>query len=780
MIKGNIKRIGRKLVAIITVAAVAIAIGNSYIPYIEKNTTDVVQAGTVSNIDILDYDSNKSATNFVVNDVAGMEKIMELVNKSEDLKGKTITLMKDLAYDKKIENNHLLIKSGESFCGTFDGNNHTISGLNIKNATQDYVGLFSRTSGTIKNLTLSDSVINVGYYNVDKEDGTAYGVTAGGIAGYSTGEIKNCNVTSSVQIKGAIAGGIAGSGNNVDHCRNEGTVQGDTCGILSNLGLSLEIKNIDYRIGLAGGIIGYGHYDSVINYCCNYGTVTGYQAGGILGFGSGKVVSNSCNLGNVQGKGTIFSDDGGPRSCVGGIVGGAMIDDGSCICKDCYNLGNISAGGIYNDMLEKGEGKYVTSRKYSSMVGGILGELTTCFNGISNIDTNVVINSYNAGNVYGENGGAITALFDCRFSDSKVLLFKKCYYLEGTNAVAVNTKLMSFDGEVCTLNLSSVSKSSLASMLSPEFATELNGNAKAFGATGNVWTTDEKGINRGFPILVGVPYDENIKPGSDTDLDTSGETGECTHIFSDYSYSSSLSGNIVKVYVNGAKVKEGGVPINYKTCTLFTDICPSYIHTLAKDGKVKSASGKVIAGITMTNSKPMLEKGKIVDKEAANIAKATIRNGQITITAGKKSGVVYLWVMDTGSAGVCDSYPINVKGAPSNIELYNVDTTSNFSYSSATKYRKDNMKVGDKVKVYLYPYMKVGKEVVKATSGSYSATVDSKSTDYVSVKQDSENPYCYIISADSLKNGKKVSGKVTFICNQSGKKVTFTATVVPN
>lgn len=101
MIKGNIKRIGRKLVAIITVAAVAIAIGNFYIPYIEKNTTDVVQAGTVSNIDILDYDSNKSATNFVVNDVAGMEKIMELVNKSEDLKGKTITLMKDLAYDKK-------------------------------------------------------------------------------------------------------------------------------------------------------------------------------------------------------------------------------------------------------------------------------------------------------------------------------------------------------------------------------------------------------------------------------------------------------------------------------------------------------------------------------------------------------------------------------------------------------------------------------------------------------------------------------------------------------
>lgn len=583
-------------------------------------------------------------------------------------------------------------------------------------------------------------------------------------------------------IAGGIAGAVDGGGDNYGcrYCRNEGTVQGITCDTFSKDGQSLGIFTISNELdiynhdsGTAGGIVGItDREDNGINSCCNYGAVTGYKAGEIAGISHATTISNSCNLGNVQGKGLVYYGESDPdkavenglASCVGGIAGlGVNI-------KDCYNLGHISAGGIYKydyfTETSTGADKIVRGKRMSSVVGGLVG-----ITGIRN-----KVNSYNAGNVYGENSSAIAV---AGYNGCDVPVFKKCYYLEGTNAVAVNTKYLP---EECksTLNLSSVSKSSLASMLSPEFATELNGNAKAFGATGNVWTTDEKGINRGFPILVGVPYDENIKQGSDTDLDTSGETGKCTHIFSDYSYSSSLSGNIVKVYVNGAKVKEGGVTINYRTCTLFTDICPSYIHTLAKDGKVKSASGKVIAGITMTNSKPMLEKGKIVDKEAANIAKATIRNGQITITAGKKSGVVYLWVMDTGSAGVCDSYPINVKGAPSNIELYNVDTTSNFSYSSATKYRKDNIKVGDTVKVYLYPYMKIGKEVVKATSGSYSATVDSKSTDYVSVKRDSENPYCYIISADSLKNGKKVSGKVTFICNHSGKKVTFTATVVPN
>ena len=63
----------------------------------------------------------------------------------------------------------------------------------------------------------------------------------------------------------------------------------------------------------------------------------------------------------------------------------------------------------------------------------------------------------------------------------------------------------------------------------------------------------------------------------------------------------------------------------------------------------------------MSDTKPALTKKRIVDRKAAKIAKAKIKNGQITVTAtGKASGVVYLWVMDTGNKGVSECCTINV------------------------------------------------------------------------------------------------------------------------
>lgn len=676
--------------------------------------------------------------------------------------------MKDLVYDKKIENNHLLIKSGKYFNGTFDGNNHTISGLNIKKANQNYVGLFSQAGGTIKNVTLSDSIINVDYYNENKEAESVCGVVAGGIVGYSNGKIEYCNVKSSVQIKGAVAGGIVGMSGNVSHCRNAGTVEGVAWDSSSYNGIRVvNIEFDDSPAGFAGGIVGIF---ADINYCCNYGTVIGYKAGGISGF-SAQTIKNSCNLGNIIGKGTgsTESTEGeisiGGLSCVGGIVGW----EGGGSVEDCYNLGRISAGGIAK-FIEKNESdKIVKTSKVSSLVGGLIGV---------RIIENKIVNSYNAGNVFGENGGAITVCM--LYMDNSAPVLKKCYYLEGTNAIAVNTKF-ALTEHLNELDLSSVSKSPLGTMLSPAFATELNGNAKAFGATSDVWEADTKGINKGFPILKDVPYDTSITLAMDTDLDTSGEMAESAHIYNDYSYTNTVSGSVIRVYANGAKVKTDGVTTNYKTCTLFTDITPSYIHTLNKNGTVKSSAGKVIVGITLSNSKPTPVKGKIVDKEATNIAKATIRNGQITITAGKQSGVVYLWVMDTGSVGAYESYLINVKGAPATLDLYQVDTNSNgFVYGTTKKYTKENVKVGESIKVYLYPYSKINGQAVKATSGGYTATIDKKATDYIAVEQDSDNPYCYVIYAKSLKAGKKVSGRVTFQCIQSGKKVSFTANVIPN
>lgn len=60
----------------------------------------------------------------------------------------------------------------------------------------------------------------------------------------------------------------------------------------------------------------------------------------------------------------------------------------------------------------------------------------------------------------------------------------------------------------------------------------------------------------------------------------------------------------------------------------------------------------MIAGLTLSEKKPTLQKGKIVDTEAAKIAKASVKNGVVTVAAtGKGGGMIYLWIMDTGSLG---------------------------------------------------------------------------------------------------------------------------------
>ena len=81
------------------------------------------------------------------------------------------------------------------FCGTFDGMNHTISGLAI-NAVSDYTGVFTGMSyATIKNVTLDATI-------------TANNGTVGGIAGYINEDTHFQNV----KVEGSITVGGSGYG----------------------------------------------------------------------------------------------------------------------------------------------------------------------------------------------------------------------------------------------------------------------------------------------------------------------------------------------------------------------------------------------------------------------------------------------------------------------------------------------------------------------------------------------------------------------------------------
>ena len=130
------------------------------------------------------------------------------------------------------------------YAGTFDGKGHTIKNLSIDSSAQ-YVGLFGYVDGgTIRNLTVSGSV-----------KGTEH---TGGIAG------------------AAYCGTF-------ENCANQCKVQGDT----------------------TGGIIGFALFGNtlIVRDCYNVGSITGRNAGGIIGQCNNRLetIRNCYNAGTVTG-----------------------------------------------------------------------------------------------------------------------------------------------------------------------------------------------------------------------------------------------------------------------------------------------------------------------------------------------------------------------------------------------------------------------------------------------------------------------------------------------
>lgn len=199
-----------------------------------------------------------------------------------------------------------------------------------------------------------------------------------------------------------------------------------------------------------------------------------------------------------------------------------------------------------------------------------------------------------------------------------------------------------------------------------------------------------------------------------------------------------------------------------------------------KKGKSKVKKGKLVTGITSTSEKPALVKGKVSkDAAAVKVAKASISKGKVKVTAQKEPGSVYLWVMDTGDAGACICAKLTIKAAPSKLQIFaKASSDTNFSSDKKNLYKKDDIGLDNSVKLYVYPTYKENGQMKETKDASYSATVNRQMADYFTVTQDADNPYCFIVKANGLKNNKKTKGKITIQCNENGRKVVFAATAI--
>lgn len=135
------------------------------------------------------------------------------------------------------------IGQSNTFNGTFDGGNNTISNLTVSGDNTN-VGLFGKVIGTIKNVKIANVNLSGSHY-------------AGGIVGYIYGNIENCHVDGGdikVSVKdgdnGDKAGGIAGyvgegsytlSGNTVKNLRVE--AYRDVAGIAGCIQTGAKVEN---------------------------------------------------------------------------------------------------------------------------------------------------------------------------------------------------------------------------------------------------------------------------------------------------------------------------------------------------------------------------------------------------------------------------------------------------------------------------------------------------------------------------------------------------------
>ena len=193
--------------------------------------------------------------------------------------------------------------------GTFDGDNHTISGLYFNDSEVESIGLFGSVyEGYVKNVGVVDSYFS-GYDWV------------GGVCGWAgNSRIENCYNEGTVYGSEDRTGGVCGdvSMSTIENCYNEGTV------------FCLD--------GDAGGVCGDVVDGTIIN-CHNSGSVSGgCYVGGVCGMvnicETGKSYMINCyNTGDVKGVGT--------SDCL--TTGGVCGFFNRSIYLNCYNTGTVSA-----------------------------------------------------------------------------------------------------------------------------------------------------------------------------------------------------------------------------------------------------------------------------------------------------------------------------------------------------------------------------------------------------------------------------------------------------
>ena len=347
---------------------------------------------------------------YLISSSDDLKSLATSVNNGEPYEGKYFELTQDIDLEGNEENQWTPIgiysANEKPFCGIFDGKNKVISGLYIKEDTNDEeieysFGLFGNISynAKVKNLTIKGEI-------------EASGII-GGICGYAYlgCQIENC--CSEVSIKGI---GLK-TPNFIESEEGTPPVEGYNAPMLSIGGIcgSISNLNVNERIG-----------ESFFKKCQNKGNisvefsnVSEYKGeeenstflynmayvGGIVGASSSLVdILDSYNEGDITVK--------GKNNVVAYAVGGVCGFNVSSSIENCYNIGNISTADL---SINDAEGDKILSQvgiEYSYIaLGGVIGQQSSTYFAASNnyiynrgtISSSSITESNYVGSICGKN-----------------------------------------------------------------------------------------------------------------------------------------------------------------------------------------------------------------------------------------------------------------------------------------------------------------------------------------------------------------------------------------
>lgn len=321
-------------------------------PAVTENTEQEPGSNWISEADTSWCTGESPYTVDTAQELAGLAL---LVNQgTESFKGKTVTLGANIDLSGKEWTPIGGTNTGKKFEGTFEGNDQTISNLNIakgltNTASNNSVGLFGACTGSAKlqNFTL---------HNVDVKGSLNVAAVLGGSDG-AEASITDVHVTGSIQVYGYwYVGGILGKGySTVTDC----SVEGDRA----------ATSYVSITGGYAGGIVGFMGEGNCKTVGCTVKdlTVSGAYNGigginGILHYGN--TIENCTAKNVVVWQNTAPEEDG---RIYAGAFAGTYLDNGGKnppTLRGCTFTGEIYSGSNKTDVLEAT--RYVGSLWYGS------------------------------------------------------------------------------------------------------------------------------------------------------------------------------------------------------------------------------------------------------------------------------------------------------------------------------------------------------------------------------------------------------------------------------